>query len=147
MNTDRFNIIRSSTQAETSLSIKPRQRQRGLSSFGFLIVVSTALFFLLCSFKLVPIYVQNWTVKSILDDIHNEIEGQSKPIAKSQIKTALLKRFSINQLAPVIPESIEFEKVTNGYITAVNYEIRLSLVGNIDAVVKFDQNKVEISRP
>ena len=146
MNTDRCKLTPAPSKVDNALFAPRHHRQRGMSSLGLLAVVLMVLFFILSSVKMIPLYVQNWTVQTILTDIHDEFEGNSKPISKSDIKTALLKRFSVNQLDHVIADSIDLEKKKNGYIVTVNYEIRVSLIGNIDAVVLFDQNTVDISR-
>ena len=149
--------ISASTSVPTSIS-EPRltlngspghsmHRQYGMSSLGFLIAVMVALFFVLCSFKMVPVYIQNWSVQSIMANTLEEAQSRTQAFSKSEIKSTLVKRLSINQVASEVADSIDIEKTKTGYIVTANYEIRLPLLANIDVVMKFNDNQIEIARP
>ncbi len=136
---------RRTTERMASRTVKSPHKQRGLSVFGVLIILSIASFLGLFAFKVGPSYFEYMTVSSITDDLADNKELMSK--SKTKIMNAVALAYRANNLWELKPEeSILLQKdADRGYILTVDYEKRANLFSNIDVVTKF--NRVAGSAP
>ena len=113
-------------------------RQGGTSIFTVLLIISIAAFLGLFAFKVVPNYMEYWTVKSIGTDISNNAELMKK--TKSKVMQAITASYRANSLWELKPEESFVLKKDGkrGYIVTINYEKRANLFKNIDVVTRFD---------
>jgi hypothetical protein len=56
----------------------------------------------------------------------------------SKIQDLFFRRLYINYSENVKPENVKIERIEGGWSMKVNYEVRRSLVGNLDVVGVFD---------
>ena len=119
-----------------------RQRQRGLSFLGFIIVAAVAGFFLFIGATLFPIYSEYASVRAAMKAIQNE--PGSATMSVLAIQQALEKRFNIAYVSSVKKENI-FIMNRNGRKLRIAYEVRKPMVYNIDVVAKFDYT-VDLTR-
>lgn len=136
---------RRTTERMASRMVMSPHKQRGLSVFGVLIILSIASFLGLFAFKVGPSYFEYMTVSSITDDLADNKELMSK--SKTKIMNAVALAYRANNLWELKPEeSILLQKdADRGYILTVDYEKRANLFSNIDVVTKF--NRVAGSAP
>lgn len=113
------------------MSIK---RQRGMTLIGFLLLLSAVLFVAYIGMKLVPIYINYYSVVTAMQDIAEE--PNSANMSESQIRNSLSRRLSVNYVRNIRPENVEIVR-SNGVSLVVEYEVREPLIGNVDAVVSF----------
>ncbi|WP_415899007.1 DUF4845 domain-containing protein [Neptuniibacter sp. QD48_11] len=120
------------------------KKQAGASIFANLLVLIVAGFLFSIAFKLFPAYVDNRTFNSVLVDAMNDPEELAK--GPKGIKASVRKKLVINQLNLPQKDSLTvFED--DGIITAIlDYEVRVPMFGNIDAVVFFT-NEYEAETP
>ena len=113
-------------------------RQGGMSIFTVLIILSIAAFLGLFAFKVVPNYMEYWTVKSIGTDIANNTELMKKP--KSKVMQAITASYRANSLWELKPEEsfVLTKDAKRGYKVTIDYEKRATLFHNIDVVTRFD---------
>ena len=115
-------------------------RQAGMSSIGFLSTVAVGVLLLTCTLKMLPAYVQNWNVQSVLDSVLTEHLERATPFTKAEIRSRINKRLNINQITALTSRQVIIEKTANAYRVEANYEVRESFFSNIDVVMKFDNN-------
>ena len=129
-------------QAQQRLSTRHHRfyRQAGMSSIGFLSTVALGVLLLTCTLKMLPAYVQNWNVQSVLDSVLTEHLERATPFTKAEIRSRINKRFNINQITGLTSGQVIIEKTANAYRVEANYEVREPLFSNIDVVMKFDNN-------
>lgn len=118
--------------------------QKGMSSISWLAIIVLVGFFALSAIKLIPVYIEYYTVISILDDMNKDssLKGQ----AASVISNAFQKRLSIETSVQSITKdtySIKKVKGRKSFMIEVNYEVRKTLIGNISLVAAF-QHGVEV---
>ena len=115
------------------------KRQKGLSFFGVLLIVTIAAFFGLFAFKVGPSYLEYMTVKSIGDDIANNADLMKQP--KSKVMLALKQAYRANSLWELKPEEsfVLTKDAAKGYIVKIDYEKRANLISNLYVVTKFDK--------
>ncbi len=119
-------------------------RQRGMSSIVFLIVAGAGALALVCALKILPLYIENWSIDSILDGVAEEYLASKESSTSKSLRSSIAKRFNINQINGISSKDIEIERTKSHYLVSANYERRVALFGNIDVVVKFENNVVEL---
>lgn len=116
-----------------------RSRQSGLSSLGWLTLLGVAGFFLLCVFRVGPIYLEQFQVKAVLDEVFTS--SNARQMSKHELLETLRKRFEVNGIEVLPTKDIKFVESREGIQVDCNYEKRIPLIANIDVVVKFDKLK------
>ena len=124
--------------------MKMRQQQAGMSIPGMLIIAIMVGFFAMCGLKMAPGYFEYLSVKEIVTKTASQFNREEDTIA--DIRRKLANLLNTNQVYGIKPKEIEvFRKDGKTYIDA-NYEMRVNIVGRIDAVMRFDDLEVEAGR-
>jgi hypothetical protein len=119
-----------------------RHRQAGITALGFLILASLVGVVGLGVIKIVPIYIKNMRMNTILDQIQSELNGQGA--TPSTIRVALAKRFAVEDINLDI-EALKITQSKDGYTLRVNYEAREPYLADVYLLVVYDR-QVEIRR-
>ncbi len=112
-----------------------RSGQRGLSLFGFLFVVAMLAVVALLAMKLVPAYIEFFSVKKILATMGQEADLKSK--SNAEIRSDFMKRAGVSYVTVVKPEDLRIDRGTGVPVVSAEYEFRTKLVGNVSLVVDF----------
>jgi hypothetical protein len=103
---------------------------------SILVVVSLVIFFVTLLFKLGPAYMGFWTIKSVMDNV----ASHSTPIngGAREITNQIGKRLDINNVGQVSTKDFKVRRTgENLYEVTLDYEQRLHLFFNVDAVLTF----------
>ena len=119
-----------------------RHAQAGITALGFLVLASLIGVVGLGAIKVVPMYIKNMRMDTILGEIQKELNGQGAN--PSTIRYALAKRFSVEDISMDI-DKIKIAQSTNGYSLTIQYENRAPYVADIYLVVAYNK-VVEIRR-
>ena len=138
-----MNMTRQSQYVSQPAVVSAMQTQRGMSMLGMLVAILLGGLLITCVLKMVPAYIESWNVRSILQDLDQQFEGVAV-VEKRAIRSKLNKRMHIDMIDAIQPGDISIEKERDVYIVSANYEKRVSLIGNVDVVMKFEDNVVEI---
>jgi hypothetical protein len=116
------------------------QRQRGIGMLAVFVMLSIGLFLGVFAMKIVPEYMENWTVQTI---VQNAAED---PVLLKQTKTKIYdklnKSYRQNNLWNLTAEdTVVLEKLgrNQGYNIMVKYEKRINFIHNIYLVTAFEQ--------
>lgn len=112
------------------------RKQRGWTFLGLMMVLMVAGVFVSVAFKLAPAYADHNTLKSIMEDV--VVDRHLLSEKKHDILSKIITRLRINNTS--LPDgylSIEKDKGTVKFI--IDYELRIPMFGNVDAVVYFDE--------
>jgi len=112
----------------------PRQ-QRGLTMISWMLVIGIAVFFVVLGMKLIPSYIEFYSVKQVLASVAQERNADKQTPA--QIRSTMLKRLKINGVYDFDPKNIKITKEKAGLQVAVEYEVRKNMAGNLDALMTF----------
>ncbi|RAU17769.1 DUF4845 domain-containing protein [Nitrincola tibetensis] len=115
----------------------PRSAQRGATFFGVLSVVIVAGIFLSIAFKLFTPYWEHKTLVSVVKSASEDPEELRRPV--SQIRSNLERRFVINQVTLASPEALTIVDESGMIKFTLDYEVRVPMFANVDAVVKFEE--------
>lgn len=119
--------------------MRSKYRQGGWSFLGLLTFLLVAGVFVAIGFKLVPAYTDHETLKSILVDTQRDQQLMAKP--KREIELSLIKKLRINNMN--LPnEFIKISKDKGDVLMDVDYEVRIPIFMNVDAVVSFKEQFV-----
>ena len=117
-----------------------KSRQTGATMWSMFMISLMVVFFALLLFKLIPPYLQDLKVKSVLDSIEQQADsGMSNP----EIMVALSKRFDIDDIEHVELSDITIERRGAFKVINIEYEAVIPLILNISVLIEFDHS-VEI---
>ena len=118
--------------------MKSIHRQRGMTPIGWVLVFLLIAFFALITLKLFPIYLKSFSVGSVISDLKNE--PAIGTMTSREITSIVMKRLDINLVTDVDADDIYVEKVGDTMTISADYEVRKSMLGNVDIVVSFNKS-------
>jgi hypothetical protein len=113
------------------------REQRGLSIIGFILVLSMAIFVSFIGMKIVPIYMEYYSVVSAMNGVASE--RGSANLSPFDIKVKVLNRLYVSYSANVKESHIKITRA-NGVNLRIVYEVRTPVMGNLDVIAKFDKS-------
>ena len=122
--------------------MKSIHRQRGMTPIGWILVFLLIAFFTLIALKLVPIYLDSFTVGSVISDMKTEPGIGAK--TPREITAIIEKRLDINMVTGITADDIYVEKQGDTMIISAEYEVRQNMLANVDIIVSFNKS-VEVS--
>lgn len=125
--------------------LRLRSRQTGLGALGWLIVLAIASFALTSFFRVGPVYLEYWQTKQALDDVLADGQGVGK--SKAELLDSIQKHLDVSRIEIIQAKDLRFNQTRAGLEVDATYEKRVSLIANIDVVVKFDKLKYILSAP
>ena len=112
-----------------------KRMQRGMTMIGFLITLSVVILFVFCGMKVVPMYIEFYSVKKALASIANEQD--TRGASKDKIRAMFARHLKIDYVKIIKPDMLQIETTDAGYNLIVEYERREELIANLDVVAKF----------
>jgi hypothetical protein len=116
------------------------QRQRGIGMLAVFIMLSIGIFLGIFAIKIVPQYLEHWTVKTIIQNAAEDPDFLKQ--TKGRIYTDLNKSYQQNNLWNLTAEdTVVLEKIgrNKGYSISVKYEKRANFIHNIYLVTAFEE--------
>jgi len=103
--------------------------------FGFLFVAAVLVAVAMLAMKLVPAYIEFFSVKKILATMGQESDLRSK--SNAEIRSDFTRRANVGYVTVVKPEDLSIDRSGGVPVVSVDYEFRTKLVGNASLVVDF----------
>ncbi|GAB2881649.1 DUF4845 domain-containing protein [Microbulbifer echini] len=119
-------------------------RQRGMSYWGWLLVIAVLGFALTCVSKMAPAYVDARYVSEALKTLGDNPELES--MSTGQIKKELGRFFLINNVRGEPTKSLQVVRGAKSTVVSINYELRQPLIYNVDVVMKFNK-QLDTAKP
>lgn len=114
-----------------------RKRQRGMTFISWLLVLGVAGFFATIALVLVPIYLEHYEVKFVLEQFGEDRELGKK--STGEIRDLMKRRLKINGVYDFnVKDNVKVTREKGRTTVRVKYEVRRTVVGNVDVVVHFD---------
>jgi hypothetical protein len=110
-------------------------RQRGMTMISWIMVLAIIVFFVIVGIKLVPSYIEFYSIQGILEAVRQDRTMRDAPPAK--IRESIKKRMKINGIYEFDPKNIVIKKEKTGQVVTVEYEVRKNVVGNVDVIMSF----------
>jgi predicted membrane protein len=113
-------------------------RQRGMTMLSWLVVLGIAVFFILIGIKMVPTYLENYSVKQVLTNMEND--RSVRTMSAQEMRKSFMKRLKINSVYEFDRDWMKITKQKNGNLISVDYEIRKPVAGNVAIVMTFSDS-------
>jgi len=118
--------------------MKSIHRQRGMTPIGWVLVFLLIAFFALIALKLVPVYLESFSVGSVISDLKDE--PGIGAMTSREITTIVKRRLDVNMVSGLDTDDIYIERMGNTKKIIADYEVRKSMLGNVDIVVSFNKS-------
>lgn len=112
--------------------------QTGASTLATLMVLLSAALLLVAAVKIIPLYVDDYTVQEMLESLSSDEETRS--LSMRELKDRIQRRMGVNNVKVIKATDIKLEQEGQTMKMRVNYEVRTNLFANIDALVHFDHS-------
>lgn len=121
-------------------------KQRGAAFITWVAGLGLVILLFLTLVKLIPIYLEFYAVRSMVNDIATE-SGMSV-VNNQQLRRKVSDYLNVNSLNIALENFmvVPVEGKANTYALAVNYEVRKHWIANIDFLTAFSYS-VELNRP
>ena len=110
--------------------------QRGVTLIGFLIILMVAGFFAYLAMRLVPVYLEDYSVKKCMQELSEEPGIAQK--SPEQIRDALFRKFYISYVTTAKAKELKVVREGNNYTAQMKYESRGPLFYNVEYIASFD---------
>jgi len=114
-------------------------KQKGASTPLVILFVAMAMAILTVAFKLYPVFYENWQLQHVVESFHDETDLKELPVKeiRRRFETRLLtnnvRDFNTN-------ENLSISTAEGTLSIYIEYEVRVPIYKNIDAVVSFEES-------
>lgn len=119
--------------------MKLKKEQQGLTMVSWLLVLGMIGFFTMIVLRLLPVYLENFSVTSSLASL-KEAKGPGEVVTTGELRGSLFRRLDINGVESVEKGNVTIVREGNIYVVTVKYEVRRPFLYNIDFVVNFNDD-------
>ncbi len=105
---------------------------------SWLVVLAIVVFFILVGIKMIPTYLENYSVKQVLQNM--ESDRKVRPMSPGEMKKSFVKRLKINSVYEFDRDAIKIKKEKFGTRFSVDYEVRKPVAGNVSIVMAFSES-------
>ena len=117
-----------------------RHAQQGMTTIGLLLVLGIIALIALTAIRVVPIYIENYTIKSVLTSVKDDQKIDAK--SKSAIWNSLKKRLYINEVRLIKREHVEITRGNGQTTVTITYESRRPYLGPLFIGGSFSESVV-----
>ncbi|MBA2528179.1 MAG: DUF4845 domain-containing protein [Pyrinomonadaceae bacterium] len=110
------------------------KRQRGLTITGFLFVAAVVIVAALVSFRMIPAYIEYYSVKKALEGALTD----ARDLSPAEIRRSVERRLNVDYVDSVRASDVEVTKTGNMLMATTAWEKRLHLVGNVSIILEFE---------
>jgi hypothetical protein len=114
------------------------KKQQGLTFISWLVILSVAGFLVLVGIKVTPVYIENYSVKSILQSLKHEPFAARKSVR--ELKSMVLKRLDVNSISTLTGDDIIIKRDKSKTTIRIAYEERRHILYNAFIVMVFDES-------
>ncbi len=104
-----------------------RHRQNGMTFIGIALLLVVIGAIALTAVRIVPIYIENFAVKSVLTAVEND--QRIDPKSKAAIWSSIKKRLYINEVRLIKKEHVSMSRKNGKTTVTIEYESRRPYIG------------------
>jgi len=108
--------------------------QRGLSMIGFLFVTAVLLIVALLAFRMIPSYIEYYTVQKALEDAL----AKNREPTLANVRRAFEDKIGADYVDSVTAKDVELSKLGNTITASASWEKKLPLVHNVSLLMEFN---------
>ena len=110
-------------------------KQRGMTAMSMVLIGFLVGIVAVSAIKIYPSYYDDFAVSTALENMQEE-GAKTASMSSKQIRDTLQKRIATSGVR-LEKDNVEIIKDKGNITINVNYEVRTSMFGNIDAITKF----------
>jgi hypothetical protein len=110
------------------------RHQRGISMIGFLFVAGVLLVCALLAFRMIPSYIEYYTVQKALESAISENADPNL----NNIRRSVDRKLGADYVDSVQGRDVQLSRVGNEITAYVNWEKKLPLVHNVSLLIEFN---------
>lgn len=111
-------------------------KQRGMTFIGLVLTIAIIVFVAVIGMKLVPAYIEYFSVKKAITKISNDPAFQQ--MSKQEIVVSFDRTASIDNITVITGKDLTVEKDDAGQtVVSADYQALVPLVGNVSALLDF----------
>jgi hypothetical protein len=111
------------------------KKQRGMGFFGVLFLLIGIVFLAILGMKVVPAYIEYFTIKKAVAAISQSGELRGGSVA--QVRQAFDRRATIDDITVITPADLEVTKDGNEVVIGFAYQKKVPLFHNISVLIDF----------
>ena len=119
------------------------QRQKGMTAIGWLVVLLLIAFFAFLGMKIGPIYLENYTIKTVIESLKNEPSITQQSAIK--VKGIVMRRLDINHVYDIKSEHVMVKKTPGVMAIEINYKVQKPLIANLEVIATFSEKITLVS--
>jgi hypothetical protein len=116
------------------------KKQKGLTLISWLAIIGLLLFNAIIAMNVVPVYINDHSVKSLMENLEND--SSLRGATPKKIKETIAKRLRVNNVYSISKDDIKLLKSKKGYVVSIDYEPRGRLIGSLDYIVSFSHEAI-----
>ena len=113
------------------------ERQQGMSLIGMLLLIVVIAFVALIGMKVIPMYIQYYSIKSTVESIRKE--PQLAQMSPQDIQNAIQKRFDIGYVDNITARDLKIRNDRGGRVLDLVYEDERELFYKLSVVLKVNE--------
>ena len=115
-------------------------RQQGMTTIGLMLLLAVIAIFALSAVRIIPIYMENFTIKTVLTAVQEDQRIDSK--SKAAIWDSLKKRLYINEVREIKRDDVEISRKNGQTTVTITYESRRPYLGPLFIGGSFSESVV-----
>jgi Tfp pilus assembly major pilin PilA len=115
-------------------------RQQGMTTIGLLLLLVVIALFALSAIRIIPIYMENFAIKSVLTAVQDDQRIDAK--SKAAIWDSLKKRLYINEVRLIKREHVGISRENSQTTVTITYESRRPYIGPLFIGGSFSESVV-----
>jgi hypothetical protein len=113
--------------------VRAKRRQRGLSFLGFLVMGAVVVFLGLLAFRLVPLYVEYFTIKKVM----NQTVAGAGERSPHELRRDFDLKASADYVTSIRGSDLDITKEGGQIVISAAYSAKVPLGGNLSLLVEF----------
>ena len=112
-----------------------RHSQSGITILGFVFVTAVVLVIALVGFRVLPAYIEYYSVKKALEQSLGEVRDLG---TTTELRRSFQKKVDAGYIESVDGRDVDVKKIGNDYVATVAWSRKLHLVGNASLLIDFE---------
>jgi len=112
--------------------------QRGMTVIGMLMMIIAIAFVALIAMKVVPMYIQYFSIKSTIESIRKE--PQLAQMSTQDIQNAIQKRFDIGYVDNITARDLKIRNENRGRVLDLEYQDERELFYGLSILLKANES-------
>ncbi len=113
------------------------RNQRGMTFISLLLLMMIMGFFMLLLLKLGPVYLENYTVKTVLANLRQDPVLHTRP--SREIRRAIDSQLYVNEVRRLGSKDIKLKREGTAVTINIDYFVRVPIIANVDAIMTFKE--------